>query len=772
MSDDANEIPDASEMAPASRESPPIAPPPDPVARKAPLRSLEELVEEAEYLVVVDETMANSADGTTDVDVVSDDLAVFLAGLGQHPSDDVVRLSKLMYQSGAHDGRALGLQIAATLGRDNPFAGKVMPMVLTSLATSDAHVAIAAIRCLADLDPVAAYREIKGVKAHRERLVRLAAVQVLIKLGTADAIDILVAFCDDTDSEVKDWACLGCHNLIDSSLADKRQLVEGKLAGDPELSRPACLCRLAEIHSDGIYEVVAAGLESDEVAETFILGAAVLADKRLYEPLWEFSWSWEGDALVMQEALDACRWDDPRDTTTLIEVALRFGAFEDAEEAVGLLQRRGGDDVFAAASQLCYNQGTQSRWIGARILGRLGSPFAEHRKEAVKPLLHVMEDPNDTLVATAITSLEEVADADLVAAVKELQEHDNPEVRKAVKIVLYGLQEENSITGMTALATAREGMVRVAAAQALDHVTADAQRHRERGRARVKARETVPGKTAAAAKRDTADHRATRRSAKKRIRRRKRSLGQSVVRMIAVGLLTLAAVFFGMTFVFDLLDVAPAISSDTPRETAALLDKVDGHPKSTNERIRNRLKEFDDNRSAIEAKRIMRFKAMLEQPLATTLSDSKDAWFLYNRLDLSDSALVVAQTRAPTGRDDPAWNATSPLVELITEDIDGDNHARAARFLHNVSLDNPQMASNLIHRSLDAARFFQRDDLAIDFALLADDTRETLRKSGYNGRFHPAVESLDETARKAMAVALRSGWTTSTEAALAAHLGY
>jgi HEAT repeat protein len=145
--------------------------------------------------------------------------------------------------------------------------------------------------------------------------------------------------------------------------------------------------------------------------------------------------------------------DDGLDAVGTDELVARALVLDDDDEAqdeqywaiVAALQRRGDDEVFEAARELCEEPSDKARCLGVAVLGGIGDaargrPFLEQSLPLVLELC--TDDASEDLLAACLHALGSLEDPRALGAVIAQRRHHDPVVRLAVAHALAPVAEE------------------------------------------------------------------------------------------------------------------------------------------------------------------------------------------------------------------------------------------------------------------------------------------------------------------------------------------
>ena len=85
-------------------------------------------------------------------------------------------------------------------------------------------------------------------------------------------------------------------------------------------------------------------------------------------------------------------------------------------------------------------------------------------------MIKLLEDKSEFIISEAVRGLGSADPKSVENTINQLKNHPHGEVRRLVSFVLFGVDDHTSPEALVALSTAREGMVRLAATQALTSI--------------------------------------------------------------------------------------------------------------------------------------------------------------------------------------------------------------------------------------------------------------------------------------------------------------
>jgi HEAT repeat protein len=118
----------------------------------------------------------------------------------------------------------------------------------------------------------------------------------------------------------------------------------------------------------------------------------------------------------------------------------------EAWEAIHTLHRRGGEDVFTAASALLDSRRPQERARGADILAGLEQPPGVQARAADRMLPLLRDEQDAEVLHSLIASLGHGGDPRVPGAVSPLRDHPSARVRGAVLLTLLKFPDEDRLS--------------------------------------------------------------------------------------------------------------------------------------------------------------------------------------------------------------------------------------------------------------------------------------------------------------------------------------
>ncbi|MED5463286.1 MAG: HEAT repeat domain-containing protein [Myxococcota bacterium] len=687
----------------------------------------------------------------------------FFNTLRHYSNQDIFAASQHLIDSPQPDLQRCGLKMLGSITPSSQQGALATSVLLNTIALLSPPLTAAAILSLSRLAPEPLLDLAPKLMEHRASEVRKAFAIACGHIGTPDALDCLLTLSDDDAPSVCAWSMLGCHNAGPQDDPELQEALEHHLSEETH-SPHALLQSLATARDPSLAAYLLEALEQPTVLPHIIQAAGTLADKSLYVPLWNLAWTWTGSPALIDHALSACRWEDPRSVRALFQDALSEDDLALSEEAIGLLQRRGDQEVFDTAEALTQNPDHHQRLVGARVLGKTGGPRSPFRQRAVTPLARMLEDRDDDILASAVEGIGAIKEAELSEAVEGLQSHDNPDVRKAVSRILYGMEPE-ATTSMIALRTAREGMVRAAASQALDEILNPSLPPGEEA-----SPADVSGSSSGASSGATPlrDHRYGAPSAAGQQGAKRRSALQNSPLLRKAVLFNLLLGVALTIYWAGTLQTTTTLAENPKLIRALLQQNFSALERPDPDALLQQQKQ--SRQGMFETNRLLKLSSMLRLPIEHVLTNRKECWYLYNRMFSQDAAWVLSRARAPKGPDSVEAQTLAPLLSILTKEVNGDNHTRVAHLLRHLAPLNAPLTTYLIKALFAQTSVRQHDDLVMDFATIAPELKEALHKEGYQINYHPSLTHLPQKTQAAMEKHLRAGWTNAEEAKLANYL--
>ncbi len=146
----------------------------------------------------------------------------------------------------------------------------------------------------------------------------------------------------------------------------------------------------------------------------------------------------------MKEKTGPSRAEDTRSSEELVAACLATEDEDGRWDLVWTIQRRGGETEFRLAEDLCRSTDPERRELGVDILGQLGVENRTFQEESVTILLDLFNDPDETVLYSAITALGHRNDPRSVSPVCGLADHPDSDIRYAVARTLGGREEADA----------------------------------------------------------------------------------------------------------------------------------------------------------------------------------------------------------------------------------------------------------------------------------------------------------------------------------------
>lgn len=153
----------------------------------------------------------------------------------------------------------------------------------------------------------------------------------------------------------------------------------------------------------------------------------------------------------MKEKTGPSRTDDTRSSEELVAACLTTEDEDDRWDLVRTIRRRGGETEFRLAEELCRSTDPKRRELGADILGQLGVGNRLFQEESVTILLDLLNDPDETVLDSAIAALGHRQDPRSVSPVCALAVHPDSDIRYTVAVALGSLKDAASTAALVQL---------------------------------------------------------------------------------------------------------------------------------------------------------------------------------------------------------------------------------------------------------------------------------------------------------------------------------
>jgi hypothetical protein len=142
---------------------------------------------------------------------------------------------------------------------------------------------------------------------------------------------------------------------------------------------------------------------------------------------------------------------DSRSTAELVALYLRDPETDEAGQALGIVQYRGGREEFEIAAQLARSEVAHERRVAADILAQLGWQEKTYLNESIQILLGLLNDPDAAVLQAASIACGHRNSPLSVARLVELAQHPSDGVRYGVTYGLAGQDEPAAIAALILL---------------------------------------------------------------------------------------------------------------------------------------------------------------------------------------------------------------------------------------------------------------------------------------------------------------------------------
>jgi HEAT repeat protein len=174
---------------------------------------------------------------------------------------------------------------------DHEEDNRVLCAILVALSHHQAPEAIG---------PVARFRH------HADDEVRLGVVFALKGYGDLEAEAVLIELTRDGDSDVRDWATFALGTLHETDKPAIREALADRLADADVDTRCEALVGLARRRDQRALPSLHRELSGESVSPLAIEAASLIADPDLTAQLIALRGRWEGDANLLEVAIQAC----------------------------------------------------------------------------------------------------------------------------------------------------------------------------------------------------------------------------------------------------------------------------------------------------------------------------------------------------------------------------------------------------------------------------------------------------------------------------------
>ena len=698
-----------------------------------------------------------------------------LRGLSSCEPLHVTEIVKDYLSEGDSEIQELAIEALAYIPPEHPDARAGLVCLIETLEQGKENLVLKALEILTRQETQGMEKHFIALARHESARIRQAVAKRLASLDSIPATRALIGLSREDHGDARLWGLHHLRQLAFSQNMEVQALAAKRLAQqDPSTTTTPPIVLLARKQDKDVRDTLRELLKNEVILEETVEAALELKDPALYEYLWDANWRWDGQPELMAQALAVCHWDDSRSTDELVDQALNSKNFIAAEQSIALLQRRDDEQVFNQAITLTQCDTTEERHLGARILGRLGGPNGRFRSQAAPALITLLEDKSETIISEAVRSLGNANTETVESTIHKLKNHPHGEVRRLVSFVLFGIDDHSSPEALVALSTAREGMVRLAATQALTSILTpqpgvepsartpvgmplggrrgQAQEFDENedfesyGYGRASPQNIGAGSYAGA---DFDPNQSSIPKAKPKNR-----LLIFASAGLIVSLITIAGLY--------IIQQSQRATIDAEAENMESAESPDLKPEQMiDTKAKSRM--FGDRRAA-------QVLSMLKRPIRALLTDKSECWYMYFRMDIRDSTAIISRAQVPKSKNSVDAIALEYLTRLIVGEVNGDQHEKAGKFLISLVARNPKLGSYLFEQVIADINFYQRDDLIRDMASMSDDFRARLAGEGYSTAFHPGLSLLTTRARTLMIDELQSGWSQNEEYILSRHL--
>jgi HEAT repeat protein len=149
--------------------------------------------------------------------------------------------------------------------------------------------------------------------------------------------------------------------------------------------------------------------------------------------------------------LDAPQASDNRSTSDLVALYLRDPESDEAGQALGIVQYRGGKEEFDIAAELASSSLAQERRVAADILAQLGWQDRTYLDESIELLLRLLDDPEERVLQAAAIACGHRKSPLCVSRLVDLAKHPSAGVRYGVSYGLAGQDEPDAVTALVLL---------------------------------------------------------------------------------------------------------------------------------------------------------------------------------------------------------------------------------------------------------------------------------------------------------------------------------
>ena len=226
---------------------------------------------------------------------------------------EVLDQASQLCQSPCSVERRVGADIVGQLGCPDRTFPEECSRILTALleVERDASVLSDVLVALSHHRAPEAIGIISRFRHHADADVRFGTVLALTGYETANAIEPLIELSRDPDAHVRDWATFALGTQVDVDTPELRQALVERLTDEDFDARGEAFVGLARLRDRRLLPALQAELASDCVGRLSVEAASLIGDPSLYPLLVALQgwWDEDGDRVLLQEALQACRPD-------------------------------------------------------------------------------------------------------------------------------------------------------------------------------------------------------------------------------------------------------------------------------------------------------------------------------------------------------------------------------------------------------------------------------------------------------------------------------
>ncbi|MEE2962280.1 MAG: hypothetical protein VYA34_16220 [Myxococcota bacterium] len=173
------------------------------------------------------------------------------------------------------------------------------------------------------------------------------------------------------------------------------------------------------------------------------------------------------------------------------------------------------------------------------------------------------------------------------------------------------------------------------------------------------------------------------------------------------------------------------------------------------------------------AQRVSLVAKLSRDSILQVLLKQSDRWSLYNRIDVVDSAAIIAKIEVHQIKPESTYlEAMNYLLDDLEVEISEDRHEKVAKLLISLTAYNSKVGDWATTKTLDRIDKipYHNDSLVLKMAEISSEFRTDLRKAGMQSKYHPALQKFKKSTLHQMVEILDHGWVRKKEKLLGGYL--